>query len=35
LRDDKGNLITNHRDAEEAQTKFMAAFVVADEATAL
>lgn len=35
LRDDNGDPITNHRDAEEAQTKFMASFVVADEATAL
>jgi integrase len=35
LRDDSGNSITNQRDAEEAQTKIMAAFVVADEATAL
>ncbi|MEK7706682.1 MAG: hypothetical protein AAB380_01640, partial [Verrucomicrobiota bacterium] len=35
LRDDSGNPITNQRDAEEAQTKFMATFVVADEATAL
>ena len=35
LRDDNGNPITNHRDAEEAQTKIMATFVVADEATAL
>lgn len=35
LRDDKGKAITNHREAEEAQTKIMAAFVVADEATAL
>jgi len=35
LRDDSGNPITNHRDAEEAKTKIMASFVVADEATAL
>jgi integrase len=35
LRDDSGNPITNHRDAEEAKTKVMAAFVVADEAAAL
>ena len=35
LRDDNGNPITNQRDAEEAQTKIMASFVVADEATAL
>lgn len=35
LRDGDGNPITNNRDAEEAQTKVMAAFVVADEATAL
>jgi integrase len=35
LRDDSGDPITNQRDAEEAQTKIMAAFVVADEATAL
>lgn len=35
LRDDSGATITNNRDAEEAQTKIMADFVVADEATAL
>jgi integrase len=35
LRDESGNPITTHRDAEEAQTKVMATFVVADEATAL
>ncbi len=35
LRDDSGDPITNQRDAEEAQTKIMATFLVADEATAL
>jgi integrase len=35
LRDDQGNPITAKREAEEAQIKLMAAFVVADEATAL
>jgi len=35
LRDDNGHPITNRRDAEEAQVKSMATFVVADEATAL
>ena len=35
LRDDQGNPITAKREAEEAQLKLMAAFVVADEATAL
>ena len=35
LRDDSGNAIANHRDAEEAKTKMLAAFVVADETTAL
>ena len=35
LRDDQGNAISTRREAEEAQTKFMATFAVADEATAL
>jgi integrase len=35
LRDDQGNPITARREADEAQLKLMAAFVVADEATAL
>ena len=35
LRDDNGEAITTRREAEEAQTKVMAPFVVADEATAL
>jgi integrase len=35
LRDDQGNAICTRREAEEAQTKLMASFVVADEATAL
>ena len=35
LRDDQGNPISTKREAEEAQLKLMAAFVVADEATAL
>jgi hypothetical protein len=35
LHDDKGNPITTHHDAQEAQQKLMAPFVVADEATAL
>ena len=35
LRDDKGDAITSRREAEEAQTKVMAPFVVADEAAAL
>ena len=35
LRDDQGNPITARREAGEAQLKLMAAFVVADEATAL
>jgi integrase len=35
LRDDQGNAITTKREAEEAQLKLMASFVVADEATAL
>jgi integrase len=35
LRDDQGHAITTRREAEEAQTKFMATFTVADEATAL
>jgi integrase len=35
LRDDQDNAITTRREAEEAQTKFMATFSVADEAEAL
>jgi integrase len=35
LRDDQGNAISTRREAEEAQTKVMATFAVADEATAL
>lgn len=35
LRDDQGNAISTRREAEEAQTKFMATFAVADEAEAL
>jgi integrase len=35
LRDDQGNAISTRREAEEAQTKFMATFTVADEAEAL
>jgi integrase len=35
LRDDQGNAISTRREAEEAQTKIMATFAVADEATAL
>jgi integrase len=35
LRDDQGNAISTRREAEEAQTKFMATFAVADEASAL
>jgi integrase len=35
LRDDQGNPISTRREADEAQTKFMATFSVADEATAL
>jgi integrase len=35
LRDDKGEAITTRREAEEATTKFMAPFVVADETAAL
>jgi integrase len=35
LRDDQGNAISTRREAEEAQTKFMATFAVADETEAL
>ena len=35
LRDDQGNAVSTRREAEEAQTKFMATFTVADEAEAL
>jgi integrase len=35
LRDSEGNPVTTQREADEARIKFMAAFVVADEATAL
>lgn len=35
LRDPNGNAVTTSREAEEARAKIMAAFVVADEATAL
>jgi integrase len=35
LRDDQGRAISTRREAEDAQTKFMATFAVADETTAL